>query len=126
MNKSGCIVFNEDKTKVALIYRDYSNDYTFPKGHIENNESLIECAKRETEEEIKIIPIIDESKCFKEEYKSNEGDIVVYYYLSNYGGKSNNTSTDTHEVVWTDIDKVYDKLTYESTKEMWKKVLLIL
>ena len=36
--KAGVILINKDK--VCLIYRDYYNDYSFPKGHLENNESL--------------------------------------------------------------------------------------
>ena len=45
--KAGIILIN--KNKIALIYRDNYNDYSFPKGHLEDNESLIECAIRETE-----------------------------------------------------------------------------
>lgn len=123
IKKSGCIVFSKDKTKVALIYRDFRNDYTFPKGHIENNESLIECAIRETEEEIKVKPIIeDENNYYIENYESFEGNIKVYYYIAYDGGISDNKSSDTHEVIWTDIKEVYSKLSYNSTKEMWKQI----
>ncbi|MGM9877841.1 MAG: NUDIX domain-containing protein [Bacilli bacterium] len=123
IDKSGCIVFNKDKTKVALIYRDFRNDYTFPKGHVEKNESLIECAIRETEEEIKIKPIIEnEKQCYIETYESFEGIINVHYYIAYDGGMSDNDSLDTHEVLWTNIDDVENKLSYESTIKMWKKV----
>ena len=123
IKKSGCIVFSKDKTKVALIYRDFRNDYTFPKGHIENNESLIECAIRETEEEIKVKPIIeDENNYYIENYESFEGNIKVYYYIAYDDGISDNKSSDTHDVIWTDIKEVYSKLSYNSTKEMWKQI----
>ena len=123
IDKSGCIVFSKDKTKVALIYRDFRNDYTFPKGHIENNESLIECAIRETEEEIKIKPIIEnENQCYIETYESFEGIVNAYYYIAYDGGVSDNKSLDTHDVIWTDIKEVYSKLSYNSTKEMWKQI----
>ena len=49
--KAGIILIN--KNKIALIYRNNYNDYSFPKGHLEDGESLIECAIRETEEDIK-------------------------------------------------------------------------
>ena len=56
--KAGTILFNKDGD-IAIIYRKKLNDYTFPKGHLEKGESIIECAIRETEEEtlrsIKII-----------------------------------------------------------------------
>ena len=51
MNKAGCVLLNEEKNKVALVYRKKQKDYSFPKGHVEPNEKLWECAVRETEEE---------------------------------------------------------------------------
>ena len=53
VNKAGCILVNKDTKQVALVYRDKFNDFSFPKGHVEEGESLIDCAVRETEEEIK-------------------------------------------------------------------------
>ena len=49
--KAGTILINKDK--IGLIYRDFNNDYTFPKGHVEEGESFLECAIRETNEETK-------------------------------------------------------------------------
>ena len=49
--KAGTILINKDN--ICLIYRDIHNDYSFPKGHLEKNESLKECDIRETEEETK-------------------------------------------------------------------------
>ena len=37
-------------------------------------------------------------------------------------GKSDNTSTDTHEVVWVDYDEVVSKLTYRSLEMSWRRV----
>lgn len=124
INKSGCILINKQNNKVALVYRKKYDDYSFPKGHIDNNESLIECAIRETEEEIKRIPIIENNKDFYiSNYNSEEGSINVYYYVAYDGGKSNNISNDTHPVKWIDINEVINILTYESDKKMWKEFL---
>ena len=37
-------------------------------------------------------------------------------------GKSNNQSEDTHDVVWTPVDKVLEVLSYDSLKNTWKSV----
>lgn len=124
INKSGCILIDKNNNKVALVYREQYDDYSFPKGHIEENESLLMCAIRETEEETKRIPVIDSSyNDLETNYESNEGIIKVKYFVAYDGGKSDNKSTDTHPVIWTNIDKVSEKLTYKTDKELWNKLL---
>ena len=51
--KAGCIVLDVNNKTIALVYREKQNDYSFSKGHREGNETLIECAIRETAEETK-------------------------------------------------------------------------
>lgn len=46
VKKAGCILINLDNSKIALVLRD--GDYSFPKGHLENGETIKECAIRET------------------------------------------------------------------------------
>ena len=58
VNKAGCILINCDTEKVGLIYRSKQNDYSFPKGHVELDETILECAMRETSEETLRLPEI--------------------------------------------------------------------
>ena len=37
-------------------------------------------------------------------------------------GISDNTSTDTHDVVWVHFDEVYDKLTYKGLQSSWMRI----
>ena len=53
----GCIII--DNRKVLLV-KQTSGDWGFPKGHVENNETEIETAIRETKEETNIDVEIDE------------------------------------------------------------------
>ena len=52
IDKGGCILINSEN-KVAIVYRKYRDDFSFPKGHLEKDESILDAAIRETEEEIK-------------------------------------------------------------------------
>ena len=123
LDKGGCILIDKNTMKVALVFREYRNDISFPKGHVEDGESLIDCAIRETEEEIKRkVKLLSEEEICYEEYSSFEGDVVVHYYLGFDDGKSDNDSEDVHDLIWCDIDKVVDMLTHESTKKMFLDV----
>ena len=120
--KAGVILVN--KNKIALVYRDYYDDYSFPKGHVEDGETLLECAVRETEEETKRkVKLISEKEIYVEKYKTPKGEkCTCYYYLGKDDGKSDNTSIETHDLVWTQYDEVLDRLSYESLKNVWKNV----
>ena len=58
VKKAGCILINKETKEIGLVYRIKHKDYSFPKGHLEKNETLKECAIRETEEETSVNPII--------------------------------------------------------------------
>lgn len=121
--KAGCILIDKNNQKLALVYREDNDDYSFPKGHLEKDESIIECAIRETEEETKRIPVVDSNKKrYENKYVNGEGNVIVYYYIAYDGGHSDNDSLETHPVIWLDYSEVYDKLTYDSDKELWNEV----
>ena len=124
VEKAGCILINTKNQKIGLIYRIKQNDYSFPKGHKEDGETLVECAIRETEEETKRkcilcsdIPIAQEHY-----YDSKNDEVNMYYFLAIDDGESNNNSLDTHELIWTEYKEVEDKLTYDSLKKTWRKI----
>ena len=120
--KAGTILIN--KNKIGLIYRDNYDDYSFPKGHLEDNESLVECAIRETNEETKReVTLLLEEPIYIEDYTSSRNEECrCYYYLVKDNGHSDNTSEDTHDLVWLDFDKVSDVLSYESLKKLWSEI----
>ena len=120
VKKAGCILFNTEDKTVALVLRK-ENEYSFPKGHLEENESLIECALRETAEETKREGVIlEEDPAYIETYVTPSGeDVLMYYFLAKDNGPSDNDSEDTHSTFWIPFDEVYDKLSYPSLKKVW-------
>ena len=122
--KAGCILINPEDKTIALVYRENYNDYSFPKGHLESNETLQECAIRETAEETKRdCVLLEQEPIYKEEYTTSKGeDVEVYYYIAKDIGKSDNTSEETHPTYWIPFDEVYDYLTYPNLKSTWNQM----
>ena len=121
--KAGTILIDIENKKIALVYRQNLDDYSFPKGHLEKDETLIECAIRETEEETKRACVLLDSEPYLVSYVTSlSEEAIVYYYLAKDVGKSDNDSEDTHPVVWVDYEEVYDKLSYDNLKELWLSV----
>lgn len=122
--KAGCFLIDKQNAKICLIYRDKNDDYTFPKGHLEEGETLKECAVRETAEETKRIAILTEDEPVRDDYVNKSGERCrVYMYFALDGGKSDNDSTDTHEVRWTAIDDALDILTFDNLRSLWWQAL---
>ena len=122
--KAGCILINQKDKTIAIVYRQKQNDYSFPKGHLEDGESLVECAIRETAEETKRdCVILEEDPIYIEEYITPRGENVrMYYYLSKDIGPSNNSSEDTHATYWISYNEVENILSYDSLKKVWNTV----
>lgn len=122
--KAGTFLIDLETKKVALVYRERQKDFSFPKGHLEKNETIKECAIRETEEETKTIAkIIDSIEPVVDSYVTPSGEnCECYMYVAISGGKSDNTSLDTHETLWISFDEVEEKLSYDSLKKVWNKV----
>lgn len=125
MNKGGCILISDDGEKIALVYRKKRKDYSFPKGHIEEGETILECALRETEEETgRIGKLLLEEPLGIVTYQNKEGKVHTYMYLVKDMGESNKfiLEEDKEEVIWINFDEVGDALTYQNLKEFWEEV----
>ena len=125
MNKAGCILINKELKKIGLVYRKKLNDYSFPKGHLVENETLSECAVRETTEETgRDCKLISDKEIGVIEYTNYEGQIKTYMFLALDKGKTNKkiAEKDKEELVWVNYNEVKSKLSYQNLKDFWNKV----
>lgn len=122
--KAGCFLLNKKDKTVAIIYRANRKDYSFPKGHLEDGEDIKTCAIRETAEETKrVAKIVEKFPPYVESYTTPNGEkCLCYMYIALDKGKSDNDSTDTHEVHWIPFAEVEEKLSYPSLKKTWSAV----
>ena len=124
--KAGSILLNLKTKQIGLVFCKRWGDYSFPKGHLEDGESLANCAIRETQEETmrdnhlwinKEIAIIS--------YTTPTGEDVIYHlFLAiDDGPTTSSIALEDREVLkWVSFDEVESILSYSNLKEVWKKV----
>ena len=116
----GCIVFNNEK---VLVIKQVNGDYGFPKGHIEKDETELDCAYRETLEETGVRVTIDPKYRFSVSYIVNNKSIKTAVYFIAFP-KSDSIKIQEEELLdarWVDACEVYNILTYDNLKKMWMK-----
>ncbi len=121
--KAGTILVNLKTKKIALVYRRDELGYEFPKGHLEAEETLEECAARETEEETERKNHILE-KLGVVNYITGKGEEVeLNMYLAIDDGRTHkNIEEDLkEELYWFSVEDVDSKLKYDDLKRFWEK-----
>ncbi|MGH9047564.1 MAG: NUDIX hydrolase [Acidimicrobiales bacterium] len=116
----GLIVREADagRHEIAIVHRPVREDWSFPKGKVEPNETLTECALREVEEETglrcRIVSFVATT-----EYRDRKDrpKIVAYWAMTQEGGAFCSCD-EVDEMRWVDLDEVANALTYERDREL--------
>ena len=121
---AGAIVYTTIQNNVYyLIILDNNNNYGFPKGHLEKDETLIQAAIREIKEEVGIDIEIDES--FKEELNyimPNGIKKKAVYFIGKYTNQTPNRQLEEVEkILLLPYDEAYNILTFDNMKRVLKK-----
>lgn len=118
----GCIVFDNNK---VLLIKHNKGHWSFPKGHVEGNETEEQTAIRETKEETNIDVEVDLKHRYTVEYSPKEGTLkeVVYFIAKKKTDLLIPQESEINQVKWVELDKAMDVITYDNDKNLFKKVL---
>lgn len=125
----GIILFRRSPRKLLyLVLKQHQGHWSFPKGHVENGERLIDTAVRELKEEtgIKKIDFIKKKILLRDEYsfrngKSKINKIVDYYIAETAVDKVRIDGDEILNFKWLSFEKSVEKLTFSKSKRILKK-----
>ncbi len=118
----GCVIIDNNK---VLLIKDTNQNWGFPKGHMENNETEIETAKRETKEEVNLDVEIDENNRFEIVYITDT-DIektVVYYVARPVNKEIIPQDGEIVEIKWADFEEANQQITFDDVREVFRKII---
>ncbi len=127
---AGGIVYKKEKDEISILVSQHSqhHGWVFPKGligdHVEE-ENKEETALREVKEETGTDGEIIKALTPVTYWFVLEGEKVrktVYYFLMEYiGGDIAKHDHEMEAVVWLPKEKVEERLTYKSDKQVWQE-----
>lgn len=119
----GAVVYKFDNELMFLILEHNSGHFSFPKGHVENDESESETAIREIKEETNIDVLLDTNFRFISTYSPKEGVIKdVIFFIAK--AKTSDIVAQIEEIKsinWYSYSDSLNILTYDIDKELLKK-----
>ena len=118
----GAVIFNGNK---VLVIQQVKGHWGFPKGHVEEGETEVETAIREIKEETNLDVEIDETHRYVEHYSPEEGieKDVVFFVAKKIGGEIIVQEEEVKCTEWLLPKDAMEKLTFESSKNILKKVI---
>lgn len=121
----GAIVYRRfhGNIEILLIKHINSGHWSFPKGHVEGDETELETARREIKEETGLDVILDQT--FRETVsyspKRDTQKVVVYFLALARNHDFVPQEEEIAEIRWVDIIRATHMLTYENDKTIVNK-----
>ena len=117
----GAVVYHKPSTaspKILLIKHRNGGHWSFPKGHVENDETEKQTALREIKEEtgldVQLLDGFREVVFYKP--KPNTQKEVVYFVAKSKTAKTRLQKEEISRGIWVDFDKALSLVTYENDK----------
>ena len=121
-----CGAYVVDNGKVLLVKHKNGEHWDFPKGHMEEGETKQETAEREVFEETGVKIKIKSNEEYKIIYKPkfNIQKTVIFFEAERIGGILKNQESEIIELEWLEYGKALERVTFEKSKELFKKFLM--
>jgi len=109
--------YSQKKIEIALVHRPRYDDWSLPKGKVEEKESHIACAYREVIEETGYTPVFG-PEIGQASYKVEEGKKIVRYWSA----RASDTplmpidKNEIDEVLWLEVKEARKKLTLDDDR----------
>ena len=109
--------YSQKKIEIALVHRPRYDDWSLPKGKVEEKESHIACAYREVIEETGYTPEFG-PEIGQATYKVEEGKKVVRYWSARATDAAPTAidKNEIDEVLWLEVKEAKKKLTLEDDR----------
>lgn len=123
IQKAGAIILSKkNKKNILLLFRGRQQDWSFPKGHIEKDESSEGAVIREVKEETGLDVQMIRSLHPMEYENAREGHVVLHYFLVQSKNDSLlKTESENDELHWVSYQEILDKISYENIKQWYKE-----
>ncbi|MBU0576105.1 NUDIX domain-containing protein [Patescibacteria group bacterium] len=125
----GLVPIYKDEEKIEfLLTQHIEGHWAFPKGHAKGDETSLEAAQREFEEEAGIAQYrVDEGTTFEEEYyPQKDGQIlhktVVYYPAFVSDKKVVASKEEVADFGWFEYQEAMNKITFSGSKKILRQV----
>ena len=106
------------ETEIAVIHRPAYDDWTFPKGKVEPDESPEDCALREVREETDLrCELIRPIGCTAYVDRRGRDKVACYWEMEARGGKFK-AGIEVDKMLWLTVDEAAKRLTYGRDKTL--------
>lgn len=125
----GCVLYRiGQELRVLVIKQARNGNWSFPKGHVENNETEIETAIREVKEEVGISadPIEGFREVISYNPRANIFKEVVYFVSESKTPSVKIQKEEVCDYKWVRPNHALRTLTFKNDKEVLKKALKFL
>jgi len=123
----GAIIIKIEGAKIyTLLIQMWGGHWSFPKGHVENNETEIETAKREIKEETNLDVVLDTRFREVSTYSPKINvikDVVFFIGIAKCDNVINQAS-EVKDSKWVEITDALNLVTFENDRKILKSAII--